>query len=327
MPHRTGKIWLIYLIYWVLLAYIIAALVFWFVALNQQNLQMTSFKLERLQPASPDYDAQRTAIYKEKKLKVAQYIGEGSTFLILILAGAVFVFRSVRRQLRQSEEQQSFLIAITHELKTPIAVTKLNLETLQKRKLEESQQQRLIQNSLQEANRLNSLCNNLLLSSQLQSKVYEMIPEKTDLGNLAAETVADFKLRYPERDIATNITAGSIVKGDVFLLSMVLNNLLDNALKYSPKQETINVAVTAEKENILLTVCDKGPGIQAEEKKKIFLKFYRTGNDATKKAKGTGLGLFLCKTIVSGHGGKIVVKDNTGGGSCFEVALKNQNKV
>ena len=154
-----------------------------------------------------------------------------------------------------------------------------------------------------------------------------MIPEKIDLGDLAAETVGDFKLRYPERKIATNITAGSMVKGDVFLLSMVLNNLLDNALKYSPKQETIHIAVTDVKEYVLLTVCDKGPGIQEVEKKKIFLKFYRTGNDATKKAKGTGLGLFLCKTIISGHGGKIVVKDNEGGGSCFEVTLRNQNKI
>ena len=134
MGPKTKRIELIYFIYWILLAYIIAALVFWFIALSKQNQQMTFYKLERLETSSASYPQQVSAIEKEKKLKTAQYIGEGSTFLILILAGAVFVFRSVRKQLRQSQEQQNFMIAVTHELKTPIAVTRLNLETLQKKK-------------------------------------------------------------------------------------------------------------------------------------------------------------------------------------------------
>lgn len=327
MRQRTGKIQVIYLIYWILLAYIIAALVFWFTALTKQNSQMTIFRLERLQPTSINYHTEILKIEKEKKLKIAQYIGEGSTFLILILAGAVFVFRSVRRQLRQSEEQQSFLIAITHELKTPIAVTKLNLETLQKRKLEVSQQQKLIQNSLQEANRLNSLCNNLLLSSQLQSKVYEMIPEEMDLSKLTEETLADFYIRYPEREIHADVQENCILTGDSFLLSMVLNNLLDNAIKYTPKTAPVSLSLSKSGSHAIVSVCDRGPGIEDAEKKKIFLKFYRTGNEATRRAKGTGLGLFLCKSILNAHKGTIDVKDNPAGiGSCFEINLNTELK-
>ncbi|MFX9696122.1 histidine kinase dimerization/phospho-acceptor domain-containing protein, partial [Acinetobacter baumannii] len=82
-------------------------------------------------------------------------VGEGVTFLALIIIGAVFVFRATRRQLKLSQQQQNFMMAVTHELKTPIAITQLNLETLQKRKLEEDKQQKLISNTLQEARRLN----------------------------------------------------------------------------------------------------------------------------------------------------------------------------
>ncbi|WP_457848411.1 histidine kinase dimerization/phospho-acceptor domain-containing protein, partial [Staphylococcus aureus] len=91
------------------------------------------------------------AIEEAKKRKTAQYVGEGVTFLALIIIGAVFVFRATRRQLKLSQQQQNFMMAVTHELKTPIAITQLNLETLQKRKLEEDKQQKLISNTLQEA--------------------------------------------------------------------------------------------------------------------------------------------------------------------------------
>src|SRR5688572_9119512 len=109
----------IFLIYWFLLAYIIAALIYWFIVLNQENKKMTDYKIKQLQSDGFNYDQQIRKIEKEKKSNTIQYLGEGVTFLMMIIAGAVFVFRIVRKQFRQSQEQENFMMAITHELKTP----------------------------------------------------------------------------------------------------------------------------------------------------------------------------------------------------------------
>jgi len=142
------------MVYWFLLFYIIAALVWWFIALNQQNHQMAVYQLQELNANDPDYLQKAHTVIAEEDRKNAQFIGEGATFLLLILVSALFVYRVVRRQIKMASQQQNFMMAITHELKTPIAVAKLNLETLQKHKLEEGKQQKLIAATLQEANRL-----------------------------------------------------------------------------------------------------------------------------------------------------------------------------
>ena len=146
MNTKSKRLHFIFIIYWFLLTYIIVALIWWFIALNRQNQQMTALELQQLDSHNPGFDKTNTKIKDGEKRKTMQYLGEGAIFFLLIVAGAVYVFRIARKQLKQSQEQQNFMMAITHELKTPIAITKLNLETLQKRKLDEPQQQRLIQN-------------------------------------------------------------------------------------------------------------------------------------------------------------------------------------
>ena len=127
MANKSGKIRTIIIIYWVLLLYIIAALVWWYVALSRQNEQMTTYKIQELQTTDIRYREQYKKIMDENKRKSAQYFGEGAIFLLLISAGAIFLFRAVKNQLKITTQQQNFMMAITHELKTPIAVTKLNL--------------------------------------------------------------------------------------------------------------------------------------------------------------------------------------------------------
>ena len=144
-------------VYWFLLLYIIAALLFWFFSLLHQNQQMTHFKLMQLKADDPAYLSKVSTITEEERKKEFQYIGEGTTFLALILVCAGFLYRSVRRQFKMAQQQQNFMMAITHELKTPIAIAKLNLETLLKHKLDEPRKQKIIQMTLQETNRLNTL--------------------------------------------------------------------------------------------------------------------------------------------------------------------------
>src|SRR5690606_18220988 len=107
--------------------YIVVALAFWYISLEQQSRQMTTYKLLELKADDPDFLHKVETITKEEKLKTMQYIGEGITFLLIILLGASFVYRAVRKQIRVAQQQQNFMMAITHELKTPIAVAKLNL--------------------------------------------------------------------------------------------------------------------------------------------------------------------------------------------------------
>ncbi len=323
--YKTKKLRSIFILYWFLLLYIIVALVWWFIALSKQNHLMADFEINELKKDHPDYTSQVEKILDKEKRKTAQYIGEGAVFFLLIGAGAFVIFRAVRKQFRQGQQQQQLMMAITHELKTPIAVTKLNLETLQKRKLDESQQQRLIQNTIQEANRLNDLCNNILLSSQIEAGGYSITEEEINFSELIQNCADDFITRFPKRNIHTNIAEGILLQGDNLMLQMAINNLIDNALKYSPKDATVNISLTAQGNEILLSVADEGKGIEAAEKKKIFDKYYRIGNKATKEAKGTGLGLYLTKKIIQQHKATIYLKDNSPSGSIFVITFKPES--
>lgn len=310
------------IVYWILLVYIIAALIWWFIALQQQNQQMTSYKLLELKPTDPSYLQKAKAVTDEETRKRAQYIGEGSFFFFLILLGAGFVYRAVRRQLKMTQQQQNFMMAITHELKTPIAIAKLNLETLQKHRLDETRQQKLIQSTLEEANRLNVLTNNILISSQLEAGGYILSEEELDFSLLAQTCIKDFQRRFPEQHISSNIDDDIDINGDSLLLQILVNNLLENAVKYSPKQRPINFYLKKNGDRIKLKVEDEGIGVPDNEKNKIFERFYRIGNEEVRKTKGTGLGLYLCKKIAEDHNADIRVTNNHPTGSIFAVDFK-----
>ena len=319
---KPPKLAVVTFVYWFLLLYMIAALAWWFIALEKQNTVMTAIRISELLKDDPLYLSKLSAIEEMSNRKTAQYIGEGITFLALILVGAVYVYRATRRQLKFSAQQQNFMMAITHELKTPIAVAQLNLETLQKRKLEEDKQQKLIANTLQEANRLNTLCNNILFTSQLDAGGYSVNFQELNLTDIVETCVDDCKSRFPERVITEAIEENRLMQGDPFLLQMLVNNLLENALKYSPKNMPIHVSLSFTANKNVLSIADLGQGIADQEKKKVFDKFYRSGSENTRKAQGTGLGLYLCKKIAETHNGYISVTDNQPNGSIFTVLFK-----
>jgi len=308
-------------VYWFLLAYIIAGLVWWFIELQTQNRQMVSYQLQELKMDDPRYETQFNRIAAEQQRKTAQYVGEGSTFLLLILIGALFVYREVRRQIRLQLQQQNFMMAVTHELKTPIAVTKLNLETLQRHRLDEQKQQKIIQTALRETDRLDNLANNILVASQLEGGGYTQSKEQLDLSDLVLRILQDLSRRYPDRKWEEDIDPECLLSGDPLLLQMLVSNLAENALKYSPREGIIHLSLKKRDRHIILAVKDEGPGIPDEEKKKIFNKFYRMGQEKTRNAKGTGLGLYLCRKIARDHKATIKVSDNSPVGSIFTVVF------
>ncbi len=323
MMFRPNRLALITLVYWVLLVYVVAALVWWFISLSRQNDSMALLLINELRHDDPAYVEKAEKILDAKGRKTTQYIGEGVTFLALILLGAVFVYRATRRQIKLSQQQQNFMMAVTHELKTPIAIAQLNLETLQKRRLDESQQQKLIANTLQEANRLNTLCNNILLASQLDAGAYTIAKNNICLSDVVSAAVQAFSVRFPNRTMVSDIEPELYLQGELLLLQMLVNNLLDNANKYSPKSKPIQVGLQQTDTLLTLRIVDEGPGIPEEEKKKVFEKFYRVGSETTRTAKGSGLGLYLCKRIALDHNGDIKATDNSPAGSIFTVDFKS----
>lgn len=314
------------IIYWMLLLYIIAALLWWFISLERQNQRMASFQYQKLDERTSTlpsglYVEERSAIDNELKRNTWKYIAEGITFLILILIGAAFVYRSVRRQFKMQQQQQNFMMAVTHELKTPIAVARLNLETMQKYSLDPEKQKKLIRMTLEETARLNFLTNNILISSQLEVGGYNITAEELDLSDLLKDCINNFKARFPDRIFTEQVEPEAELKGDPLLLQLLFNNLLENAIKYSPKESPINTVLTKKEKRIIVQVIDEGPGIADEEKAKVFTKFYRVGNESTRKTQGTGLGLYLCSKIAKDHNADITVTNNKPTGSNFAVSF------
>jgi two-component system, OmpR family, sensor histidine kinase CiaH len=322
---KKKRLTIITIAYWFLLSYLIAALAWWFIELWQQNSEMYLFKKELLQQNDPSYPLMIQKITAERDLNNAQYIGEGLTFLLLTVAGAIFVYRATRRQIRLNNQQQNFMMALTHELKTPIAITKLNLETLNRHALDAEKQRKVIDSTLQETNRLNDLCNNILLSSQLDAGGFRLNKEQSNLSNLLIEITDDFRQRFPKRKISRDIKENLFYEADHLLLQLALNNLMENALKYSPPEKNIHVALSADDKNLHISFSDEGKGIPDSEKKKIFGKFYRIGDENTRKAKGTGLGLYLTQKIVEDHEGTVFVTDNIPTGSNFVILFPKIN--
>ncbi len=313
-------------VYLLLLVYIIAALVFWGLSLHKQSGKIYEQELQLLaaevdSAAQPEaYRAKLLELDDKKDRRKSQYIGEGSTFLLIILIGASVVYSSFRRSIRLSKQQNNFMLAVTHELKSPIAGIKLNLQTLERHQLDEDKKDLLVKRCISESNRLNELCNNMLIASQMEGRQYVALKEKTDFTALVEGSLKDYTHRYPGRIIAGEI-ADTTLNGDKLLLQLAINNLLENAIKYTPADKPVTVSVTVKGNMAVLQVADNGPGIPDNEKGKIFNKFYRIGSEATRKTKGTGLGLYLTSKIVRQHKGKITVKDNEPSGAIFEICL------
>ena len=325
MPKKRKKIKFAFIIYWLVLAYTVSAIVWWFIELNINNEKTTNFRLKELDKTSIYYKTEYDEIIKKKETNTSQFLGEGIVFLFVIITGAIFVFRAILKELKNTTEHGNFLMAITHELKTPIAVSKLNLETIQKHKLSEEQQENLINKTLSETNRLATLCNNLLISYQIEGGGYQISKDKINLSQLLIDIINSFQIHFSKREIISEIEPNLNAVGDSFLLEIAINNLLENAAKYSPKEKPITIGLKNLNSKATISVKDEGAGIADSEKELVFKKFYRSGNKATKTAKGTGLGLYLANKICNTHDSKITIENNPTGGSVFTFTLHTIN--
>jgi signal transduction histidine kinase len=319
MDHSRKQLRRATIVFWVLFLYIIAALLWWLLSLEQQNTAIHDLeRKELIANGTPRQNPQWRAIDNAQRRNTTKHVAEGVTFLLLVVIGAVYIYRLVRRQFSLQQQQRNFVMAVTHELKTPISIARLNLETMQKHQLDEEKRKKLVSTTVQETMRLDTLINNILISTQLDVDAYKASKEELNFSELVHDVLNGFSLRYPDRKVDRDVEDEVDIKGDPLLLKLLLSNLLENAHKYSGKETPISCTLASAKV-IQLAVGDAGAGIPDGEKKKVFDKFYRIGNEQTRKAQGTGLGLYICKKIVQSHGGTIAVTDNEGPGSTFTV--------
>jgi signal transduction histidine kinase len=224
-------------------------------------------------------------------------------FIIAVLTmNTVFLVREIRR----NEQQDSFLNAVTHELKTPIASIRLYLQTLESHPVDEEQRRKFYAIMLEDSGRLLATVEQVLKAGELAHKSRPRELRAVDLAQLAAECATLAATRYHLDESAIplrnyTMERGAFVMGDAEELRMAVLNVLDNAVKYSPAGPQIVMTLQREGTRLLLRVADHGAGIPRPELKRIFRRFYRVPQRL--RAKGTGLGLFIVRSTMRRHGG------------------------
>jgi signal transduction histidine kinase len=226
---------------------------------------------------------------------------------------------------RLQELQNTFVSIVSHELQTPVAIIKGYAGTLRRPDASWSPAvvQRIAGTIEEECDRLTRLITDLLDLSRIQAGRVAMSFHPVDLAELIAEVIDAIRTRNPRRDFEIDQTADlPVIRGDYDKLRMALNNLLDNAAKYSPAGGTISIGGSASEDEVLLWVRDQGIGVPAEEHERIFERFHRVDTRLSRETPGAGMGLYICKVIVDAHNGRVWVESaGSGKGSTFYIAL------
>ncbi|MBS1651254.1 MAG: HAMP domain-containing histidine kinase [Bacteroidetes bacterium] len=259
-------------------------------------------------------------LHKEKTYRLIMIAGEGTVFLLLLLYGLYKIRLAHKNELALNKQQQNFLMSITHELKTPLTAIQLQLQTIKKHKLDFEKQTQLVNAALIESQRLNTLIANLLLATKAEATNEWLNKIEIDFSQLLEKTIKQYYSDFISKNkITLLIQPNGHIKGDEFYLISVITNLIDNAIKYSFNEISIVVELFKKENQLLFTIKDFGVGIKDENKQKVFEKFYREGNEDTRKTKGTGLGLFIVKHIIKQHGALITIKNNQPKGTIVEI--------
>jgi signal transduction histidine kinase len=257
----------------------------------------------------------------------------GIVVFALIIAGMIVNTSFLVREIRLSEQHDSFINAVTHELKTPVASIRLHLETLQRREVPETQKQEFYRLMLSDTDRLTETVEQVLRAGRARDKKAGRDKSAVDFRQLVRECMEAARvrhhlpveaLRYEE---ASSNGAGMCVMGSYEDLRTAVFNVLDNAIKYSGDNVDVRVRLdTPDEKHVVLSVQDHGVGILPDDLKSIFKRFYRVSHRSLTHMKGTGLGLFIVKAIAQKHGGKVfAASEGEGEGTTVTMELPRAN--
>ncbi|TET69632.1 MAG: GHKL domain-containing protein [Candidatus Aminicenantes bacterium] len=246
------------------------------------------------------------------------------TILVLLTFGTVLVVRTIAHEMEVLRIKSDFVSSVSHEFKTPITSIKALIERLQQGKVKSSHKKKEYYSVIsQDADKLSSLVRNILDFSKVEEGQKEYIFQETDVTHLIKDEIENFR-----RDIYAGIKIESQISLNIPRLyvdraafSLALNNLLENAVKFSLGKKEIFVKVRKDAENIIIEIEDKGMGVSSSEMDKIFDRFYQGKNATQQSIRGTGLGLTLVKHVMDAHEGKVLVKSKIGQGSTFSLVF------
>jgi two-component system, OmpR family, phosphate regulon sensor histidine kinase PhoR len=254
-------------------------------------------------------------------------LSAGSAMFAIVVAGVVFYLVLSIQQINLNRRQSNFIDAVTHELKSPIASLKLYLQTLGRRTVEEEQRQAFYESMLEDVERLDQLISQLLDVARLSHQPDEKSISTSDVrvDELIERIVPELCNRHSLDVSSVELSLEPImIKGLLVDLEMLFRNLLDNALKYAgtPPQVKVTLQMLNDQGWLLATISDNGAGIPRNMRRRVFGRFFRIGNELERKKPGTGLGLFLVRTVVRRLRGKIAIVDALNqSGTRFEIRL------
>ncbi len=248
----------------------------------------------------------------------------GTTLLTMVLAGVVIYLTLSVKAINLNRRQSNFIDSVTHELKSPIASLKLYLQTMGRRELTESEQETFRQYMMADVERLDQLITHMLDAGQTDKKKTDDDVEQFDLATAVSECADTVCSRYrvPRKTITTRLMSCRVraSRSDVI---MIFRNLIDNAVKYAgaPPDVKIGMQIT-DTAQAVVTIADNGPGIPRKLRRKVFGRFVRLGKELERKKPGTGLGLYIVRTLTRRLKGKVAVLENhSHDGTIFEVRL------
>jgi two-component system sensor histidine kinase SenX3 len=248
----------------------------------------------------------------------------GVLLVLLVIAGVVLNTTFLVREIRRNAQHDAFINAVTHELKTPVASIRLYLETLQTRPVDELKRQEFYSTMLNDSDRLLGTIEQILRTGRIGLSHRNLHLSTIEFGGMIEECVARAKRLYHVPDSALSYQPGPpvTVRCDADEVRAAISNLIDNAVKYSGSEMRVNVEATNGNGYVTVRVKDNGPGIPKSELKQIFKRFYRIPGPLATRVKGTGLGLFIVRSVAKRHGGKAWAEsDGPGLGSTFVLQL------
>lgn len=309
----------------ILFGYIIMQFLWWEVLLVRQTTQISNEQEKLMAITSTDavsLEKEIDELRTKKQNRIYMIVGEGTVFLLLLLYAFYRIRKASEKEIELVTQQKNFLLSVTHELKTPIAATKLQLQTLLKHKqLDAVQQEQLLNNAINETNRLNRLIEDVLLANSAEKNLV-LNRENINVSELTEQVMSNyFSDKKAKGVLKSEIEKGIFATVDKLLFPSIIINLVENAFKYSPENSPVQISLSSQNGKLNLSISDNGFGISEKEKQKIFEKFYRVGNEETRNTKGTGLGLYIVEKIVVAHNGTIEVQDNKPKGSVFKISI------